>query len=124
MIKTKRIYSEISEDDGLRILVDRLWPRGINKDDAKLAFWLKDIAPSNELRKSFSHSPEKWADFKKRYFDELDGKEKIVNRIVEKADNDNITLLYGAKDTKYNNAVALCEYIHTRFENMKKSMSC
>ena len=124
MLKTKRIYSEISGNDGLRILVDRLWPRGINKDKAKLSLWLKDIAPSNELRKSFAHLPGHWADFKKRYFDELKGKEGLLNSIIEKMDNGNVTFLYGAKDMKHNNAVALREYILLRYAKMKQNMLC
>jgi len=124
MIKTKRIYTDISEDDGIRILVDRLWPRGIKKVDAELDVWLKDVAPSNELRKSYAHRPERWEDFKKRYFDELNDKEQLLNRIVEKMDKGNITLLYGAKDTKHNNSVALCEYIKTRYGNSKQNIQC
>ncbi len=110
MIKIKRIYEEPAQDDGSRILVDRLWPRGLSKDRAKVELWLKDIAPGDALRKWFAHEPEKWNEFKSRYFQELQDKKQLVDLIVEKA-RSGVTLLYGAKDEKHNNAVALKEYI-------------
>ena len=81
MIKAKRIYEKPSEDDGLRILVDRLWPRGIRKDDARIDLWLKKIGPSNELRQWFGHDPGRWEEFKGRYFHELKGKEDLVETV-------------------------------------------
>lgn len=111
MIQVKRIYDKIDERDGFRILVDRLWPRGLSRNMAKVELWLKDIAPSNELRKWFAHDPEKWAEFRRRYYEELKDKKEEVLVISEKAQGGTVTLLYGAKDEKHNNAVALKEYI-------------
>lgn len=110
MIKIKRIYETPLDGDGFRILVDRLWPRGVSKDKAKIDLWLKDIAPSDQLRKWFAHDPAKWMEFKRKYFKELDKKKDLINQVPKKAKN-NITLLYAAKDDKHNNAQALKEYI-------------
>ena len=114
MIKIKRVYDEPNESDGFRILVDRLWPRGLSRSKIKLDLWLKDIAPSDELRKWFSHDPKKWEEFKSRYFKELDEKKELVELIIEKASRGVVTLLYGAKDERFNNAVALKEYIECK----------
>ena len=112
MIKIKRVYEKPDKNDGYRIIVDRLWPRGIKKDDAEADLWLKDIAPGNLLRKWFSHDPEKWPEFKRRYFKELDRKKELVDSIKEiSRTHKQITLVYGAKDEKYNNALALKEYL-------------
>lgn len=111
MIQVKRVYDEVAESDGSRILVDRLWPRGLSKDKAKVEVWLKDIAPSDELRKWFGHEPEKWDEFRRRYFEELKDKKELVGMIIEKSQIGTATLLYGAKDEKYNNAVALKELL-------------
>ncbi|MEW6456267.1 MAG: DUF488 domain-containing protein [Acidobacteriota bacterium] len=112
MIRTKRIYDRPDKGDGFRILVDRLWPRGLSKDKAKVDLWLKDIAPSNELRRWFSHDINKWTEFQKRYEQELESKEELINKIrkIEK-ENKTVTLLYSAKDTSYNNAVVLRDYL-------------
>ncbi|MCZ7391843.1 MAG: DUF488 domain-containing protein [Candidatus Methanoperedens sp.] len=110
MIKIKRVYDEPDRDDGFRILVDRLWPRGLSKDKVKVDLWLKDIAPRDTLRKWFAHDPKKWDEFKSRYFEELKGKKELVDLIIGKA-RGGVTLLYGAKEEKYNNAAALKEYI-------------
>ena len=108
MRKIRRIYEESKRDDGYRVLVDRLWPRGLSKEKAKVDLWMKEIAPSNELRKWFSHDPGKWDDFKKKYKRELEDKEELLNRIREiEREKGTITLLYSAKEEKYNNAVAL-----------------
>ncbi len=109
-IKVKRIYEAYSRQDGVRILVDRLWPRGIKKENAKIDFWMKEIAPSDELRIWFSHDPEKWSEFKKKYFDELNLKKNLCEDILSNNKN-TITLLYGAKDENFNQAVALKEYL-------------
>jgi uncharacterized protein YeaO (DUF488 family) len=108
MIKIKRIYESAAEEDGFRILVDRLWPRGIKKETAKMDMWLKEIAPSNELRKWFSHDPEKWEEFKKKYAKELAAKQPLLKEIrqIEK-EKGTVTLLYSARDVGHNNAVAL-----------------
>ena len=110
-ILTKRIYDPPEKKDGFRILVDRLWPRGLKKEKAVIHEWLKTIAPSDGLRKWFSHDPEKWEEFKRRYFQELKEKNDLIKWIEEKERNQTITLLYGAKDPRYNNAVALREYL-------------
>lgn len=110
-IKVKRIYDKPSKEDGLRILVDRLWPRGVSKKDASIDIWNKDIAPSNELRKWFNHEPEKWDQFKIRYFSELDHKSELVKEVLNRAKKGNLTLVFGAKEEKYNNAGALREYL-------------
>jgi len=113
MIKIKRIYDPASPNDGKRILVDRLWPRGIRKDEARIDEWLKDIAPSNDLRKWFSHDPSKWQKFKKRYEKELKNKSVILETIREEAKTNMVTLLYAAKDVRHNNAVVLKEIFET-----------
>ncbi|MFP3144476.1 MAG: DUF488 domain-containing protein [Caldisphaera sp.] len=112
MIKIKRVYEKAEESDGIRILVDRLWPRGIKKEEAKVNYWLKEISPSNELRKWFSHDFNKWEEFKNKYFNELNSKKELINFLLELIKkNSNVTLLYSAKEEKYNNAVALKEYL-------------
>jgi uncharacterized protein YeaO (DUF488 family) len=111
MLRTKRIYDEPSEDDGLRVLVDRLWPRGLSKEKATIDRWEKDIAPTNELRKWFGHDPEKWEEFLQRYRAELEGKEEVLARLRQEAGEGTVTLLYAAKDEEQNNAVALKRYI-------------
>jgi uncharacterized protein YeaO (DUF488 family) len=110
-ILTKRIFDPPEKKDGLRILVDRLWPRGLKKEKAAIDEWLKDIAPSDGLRKWFSHDPEKWQEFKRQYFQELKEKSDLIKWIEEKERDQTIILLYGAKDPGYNNAVALKEYL-------------
>ena len=98
------------------MLVDRLWPRGLRKDEVKIDLWLKEIAPSNELRKWFGHDPNRWIEFKKRYFQELDQKSELIEQIVAKAKEGDIILLYGAKDEEHNNAVALREFIEAKMK--------
>ncbi len=115
MIKIERVYN-VSESDSFRILVDRLWPRGLAKKKAKLDLWLKEIGPSNELRKWFGHDPNKWDEFKDKYFQELDQKEEQIDQIAAKAREGDIILLFGAKDKEHNNAMALKEYIETRIK--------
>jgi uncharacterized protein YeaO (DUF488 family) len=114
LIKVKRIYDISSDDDGFRILVDRLWPRGVSKDKAKIDLWFKDIAPSDGLRKWFAHDEKKWNEFKKSYYKELVQQTKLIDLITEKSTHGNVTLLYGAKNQKLNNAVALKEYLLTK----------
>lgn len=114
MIKLKRVYEAYEESDGYRILVDRLWPRGVSKADAKIDEWVKDIAPSSELRKWYAHEVPKWPEFKRRYFIELQGAEILVRDIVEKQKNRIVTFVYGAKDTEHNQAFALKEYIEDK----------
>lgn len=110
MIKIKRAYEKPSTDDGYRILVDRLWPRGVTKNKSSIDLWLKEISPSNELRKWFSHDLEKWNEFKKRYHVELKNEKKLLQKIkdIEK-ENIIVTLVYASKDDKHNNAVFLLD---------------
>lgn len=110
-IEIKRIYEEPSKHDGKRILVDRLWPRGVSKEKAKLDGWMKDIAPSTDLRKQFCHDAEKWNEFKTRYFKELDENAEHVTILRKLTKTSKVTLLFGAKDEKYNQAAALKEYL-------------
>jgi uncharacterized protein YeaO (DUF488 family) len=110
-IWTKRVYEEPGQQDGMRVLVDRIWPRGVSKDEALIDHWLKDIAPSTELRKWFNHDPQKWVEFKKKYFLELKGKDEELEELLRMAHKGRVTLVYGAKDQEHNNAVALKEYL-------------
>jgi len=111
LISIKRVYEQ-PDEDGFRILVDRLWPRGLSKESAQIDVWLKDVAPSDVLRKWFSHDTKKWTEFKKKYRKELDEKKDVISKLksLEKA-KEKITLLYAAKDTERNNAVVLQQYI-------------
>jgi uncharacterized protein YeaO (DUF488 family) len=112
MIRVKRIYEEPRKDDGYRILVDRLWPRGVSKERAKIDLWMKETAPSSELRKWFSHDPEKWEDLKKKYEMELKDKQELLNSIKQmEREKGMITLLYSSKEEKHNNAVVLDEVL-------------
>ena len=111
MIKIKRIYDPYAEDDGERVLVDRLWPRGIKKEDARCDLWLKDIAPSAGLRKWFSHDPARWQEFKKRYRKELEDRQDMIEDLKKEARKRTVTLLFAAKDSERNNAVVLKEII-------------
>ena len=111
MIKLKRVYDKRSSTDGVRYLVERLWPRGMKKTSLHLDDWLKDAAPSTELRKWFSHDPEKWKEFRRRYFAELDRAPEAWEPILQAARKGTVTLLYSSHDTEHNNAVALKEYI-------------
>ena len=111
MLKIKRGYDPVSPEDGKRILIDRLWPRGIKKEKAHIDEWLKEIAPSNELRKWYSHDPAKWAEFKKRYKKELAGKSELLIKIKAEAKKQPVTLLFSTKELELNNAVALKEML-------------
>ncbi len=111
MIQIKRVYDKPGKDDGRRILVDRLWPRGVKKEDAKIDGWMKEIAPGDELRKWFSHDPGKWLEFKKRYKEELKGKPELVKQLRLESKRGKVTLLYAAKDTEHNNAAVLKEIL-------------
>lgn len=111
MIETKRAYDEPRPEDGTRFLVDRIWPRGVKKEDLQIEGWLKEVAPSDELRRWFGHDPEKWPEFQERYHAELDDKTQALEPIREAARGGTVTLVYGAKDTEHNNAVALRAYL-------------
>ena len=110
-LKVKRIYEKFQKSDGFRILVDRLWPRGIKKVDAHIDLWLKEIAPSDALRKWFNHDPQKWPEFQKRYAQELKSKGEVIDIIYQEEQKHTVTLLYGAKETEHNNAIALKNFL-------------
>jgi uncharacterized protein YeaO (DUF488 family) len=110
-IHLKRVYDPPTAEDGVRILVDRLWPRGLKKEDAALDRWDRDAAPSDALRKEFAHDHSRWEEFKARYFAELDANAEPVKRIAAEARKGTVTLLFAARDTERNNAVALREYL-------------
>ena len=110
-IRLKRVYEEPAATDGERVLVDRLWPRGLTKEKARVDLWLKEIAPSEELRKWFGHDPAKWAEFKRRYRAELKGNKEQVTRLKSEMEKGPVTLLYGAKDEQHNEAVVLLELL-------------
>ena len=110
-IKLKRVYEKPDEKDGFRILVDRLWPRGLTKEKAAVDLWLKNIAPTTELRKWFNHDPEKWKEFQKKYFKELKENKEDVSVLKDHLKKETVTLLYGAKDEVHNEALVLKNYL-------------
>jgi uncharacterized protein YeaO (DUF488 family) len=112
MIKIKRVYEKQDKEDGTRILVDRLWPRGLTKEKACIDLWLKDLAPSTELRKWFGHDPAKWIEFRKRYCEELNSNKDQVIILKQQMKKGNLTLVYGAKDKEHNEAVVIKEVIN------------
>lgn len=120
----KRVYDERSSTDGYRVLIDKLWPRGIKKEKVHLDNWMKDIAPSNELRNWFKHDPKKWTEFKQRYIQELNTKKDTVSELLKHLDKQDVTLLYSAKDEEHNNAVALQEYLNKKLHlGVKKNLT-
>lgn len=118
-IKTKRVYDPVEPEDGTRILVDRIWPRGMTKDRVHADLWLKEAAPSTALRKWFGHDGARWNAFKERYFSELDGKPQIRERLFGFLEKGMVTLLFSAIDTRRNQAVALSEYLISRHAGQK-----
>ncbi|WP_026450376.1 DUF488 domain-containing protein [Aequorivita capsosiphonis] len=110
-IQIKRIYEDATKNDGTRILVDRIWPRGVSKEDAHLDEWMKEIAPSSELRKWFDHKEERFKEFSKKYETELKDKPELVKELQDKAEKKRLTLLYGAKNEEYNQAVVLKTFL-------------
>ncbi|MER0169122.1 MAG: DUF488 domain-containing protein [Nitrosomonas sp.] len=113
VILLKRAYEPPGSDDGFRILVDRLWPRGVSKDAARIDWWFKDIAPSTSLRKWFGHDPLRWDEFRNRYCQELDQNLEAVGQLVEHLHRGPVTLVYGAKDTEHSHALVLKAYLET-----------
>jgi uncharacterized protein YeaO (DUF488 family) len=111
VIKTKRVYEKAAPSDGRRLLIDRVWPRGLKKSDLNLDGWLKEVAPSDRLRKWFGHDPRKWREFRRRYFAELRAKSETWSPILARARESNVALLYGARDAEHNNATALKEFL-------------
>ena len=110
-LKIKRVYDPPSGDDGARILVDRLWPRGLSKEKAQLALWLREVAPSNELRKWFGHEPEKWPEFRRRFQAEIKANPTAFARLTEQVKQGPATLVYAAADQEHNNARVLAELL-------------
>ena len=110
-LKIKRAYDDVSKSDGFRVLVDRIWPRGVSKEDAKIDLWLKEIAPSTALRKWFGHDPGKWQQFQKKYQDELKNNNEQVALLMEQAKTGVITLVYGARDQEHNEALVLKDWL-------------
>jgi uncharacterized protein YeaO (DUF488 family) len=111
MIKLKRAYEDSSPDDGERFLVDRLWPRGVKKEDLHVEAWLRDVAPNTELRTWFGHDPAKWEEFQRRYVIELESQPDAWKPLLDAAQRGTITLVYGAKDTEHNEAVVLKDFL-------------
>ncbi|MGZ4928772.1 MAG: DUF488 domain-containing protein [Halobacteriota archaeon] len=111
MIKSKRVYEQAKPSDGYRVLVDRLWPRGVRKDDAKLNAWLRELGPSTELRKWFSHDPDKWPEFQRRYRAELNSKTHVLQKLIADAATEDITLVYASREQRYNNVTVLKEVL-------------
>jgi uncharacterized protein YeaO (DUF488 family) len=120
MIRLKRVYEDEAPDDGVRYLIERLWPRGIRKESLHIDGWLKDAGPSTELRKWFSHDPAKWPEFQRKYFAELDRAADAWSPIRDAARHGTVTLLYSSHDTEHNNAVALKEYIERQIGEVGK----
>jgi uncharacterized protein YeaO (DUF488 family) len=114
MLKIKRVYDPPSPNDGKRILIDRLWPRGLKKEDAKVDVWIKEAAPSTQLRMWYGHDPKKWVEFKRRFFSELHRRQDLVEGIVNASRKGTVTLLFGSKEERFNNAVALKEFVEAR----------
>jgi uncharacterized protein YeaO (DUF488 family) len=120
MLVLKRVYEKAEPDDGVRFLVERLWPRGIRKIDLRFDAWLRDVAPSTALRRWFSHQPQKWIGFKERYFAELSGHPDACEPILRASRDGRVTLLYSSHDTEHNNAVALREYLNAQMGKPKE----
>ena len=110
-IRLKRVYEEPAADDGCRILVERLWPRGLSKETARLDLWAQDVAPSSSLRKWFDHDPDKWPEFKARYFAELDARSDAVDPVRERVRETQVTFVFASREERFNNAAALKEYL-------------
>ena len=129
MVSVKRVYEPSVSSDGVRVLVERLWPRGMRKETLKLNAWLKDVAPSDTLRRWFNHDPAKWSEFRRRYFAELNRHRDALQPILDAEAHGNVTLLYSAHDTEHNNAVALKDHLtslgvrgeRARFPNRRRT---
>jgi uncharacterized protein YeaO (DUF488 family) len=116
LLKTKRAYEPAEPSDGIRFLVDRLWPRGIKKEKLEMESWLKDVAPSPALRKWFAHDPAKWKEFQRRYRAELESNPRAWQPIFEAAKQGNVTLLYSARDTEHNSAILLKAFLEEQMQ--------
>ncbi len=114
----KRVYEPATKEDGFRVLVDRVWPRGVSKQQASIDLWLKAVAPSTPLRKWFAHDPAKWHEFKIRYFAELDADRSALDELLSRASTSIVTLVFSARDEEHNQAVALREYLNRRLDRL------
>lgn len=123
MIRIKRVYAAASRTDGKLFLVDRLWPRGVKKEDLQLAGWTKEAAPSDSLRRWFNHDPAKWAEFRRRYRAELSADPKAWQPLLQAAKAGDLTLLFSARDTERNNAAVLKAYLEARLKKLRKARS-
>lgn len=123
MIQMKRVYDPSAKSDGARFLVERLWPRGVKKEELRMDGWFRDVAPSTELRKWFSHDPEKWGEFQKRYRSELKQHSEALKPILEAGAKGNVTLLFSSHDTEHNNAVALKHFLESKTMSGRKKPS-
>ena len=121
MIKLKRVYESMRNDDGKKFLVERLWPRGVKKTALANAVWLKDVAPSTELRKWFGHDPKKWEEFQRRYRVELKEHQAVLESILDAARRGTVTLLYSSHDTEHNNAVVLRDHLQRKLGSDRQS---
>jgi len=113
-LAVKRVYEPASPSDGFRVLVDRLWPRGLTKADARVDLWVRELSPTTGLRQWYRHDPEKWPEFRRRYFAELDAQPDAVKDLVARARRGRVTLLFSSKEERLNNAVAIREYLKRR----------
>jgi uncharacterized protein YeaO (DUF488 family) len=123
MLRLKRAYEPVSRADGMRVLVERLWPRGVSKAELHLDGWIKDVAPSTELRRWFSHDPEKWPEFRARYFRELDSRPESWRPLLSAVRRRTVTLVYSSHDEEHNNAVALKDYLQTKERRRRRQSS-
>ena len=112
-LQLKRVYEAPADNDGMRVLVDRLWPRGLSKAEAKIDFWAREVAPSNELRRWYQHEQEKWPEFRRKYFTELENNPEAVQELIAKIGHGKATLLFSTRETSLNNAAVLKEYLET-----------
>ena len=119
MISLKRAYEPAEAGDGRRFLVERLWPRGVKKENLRIDDWLKEVAPSTELRKWFSHDPAKWKEFRRRYVAELNDRQEMLQPLLEAARQGKITLVYSSHDQEHNNAVVLKEYLEHKLSRSR-----
>jgi uncharacterized protein YeaO (DUF488 family) len=122
VVNVKRAYETAAPDDGVRFLVERLWPRGIKKTDLRIDGWLKQVAPSDALRRWFAHDPAKWSEFRKRYFRELDSDPEAMRPIRDASRLGRVTLVYSARDTEHNNAIALKDYLQGHQVRKKRTL--
>jgi uncharacterized protein YeaO (DUF488 family) len=121
MIALKRAYDSVSRTDGKRFLVERLWPRGVSRAKLHVDAWLKEVGPTTELRRWFSHDPTKWSEFRRRYFRELDSRPEAWQPILSAAWHGRVTLVYSSQDTEHNNAVALQQYLQAKSRGAKST---